>query len=672
MRLFAGALVATLVAAAPAIAFDRVLLKDGRTIEGTLLPSDDGAVVRLKVNEIEVPIPSALVDKQFVENLADYKPKTPQEEDYLKKGWVLFEGKWTSKDRRDGELAKRAAADKAAVESLRKRQNWKNAVSKDSTHFTVKTNADEAIVNDYIDRLEEFYKYFTDEWGVKIAPTSKNGKLSVELHRSYSDMFNISGSGNTLTFTFNPGDGAINLYYDEESPEDTLRDLYQNSFFQLNFFVNPKFWYPEWIRHGLADYYATTQRGPDGKLSFGALQYGQLLRLKRAQDAGKVPTLSELLDIEDVSWGGIDEAACWSFAHFMMESPKYGKSFRAFVTNLPNNKDAGIHQEVAWFKKGATIDLTEPKACARALEKRLGLDLGKLDQEWKEAISAEVPMTGEAYYLAGSTALNAATAEDKKGNTPSEEEAAKLVREALDNFEAAAKAGDYRNAYFYRSYAELLHFGGIVEDEDKIVVQPPDGAHAWEMIRKAIEISPVDPYNYAEAAAILVTEGPQQNLDLATSYAKTAVAIAGPRNMGVKALADEVLAVIEPAREAARQALEAAKEVEQHDQRLWHVAFFFVVGTEPPANLTDLSTAQLRDLVRSGKVGAEDNVFQAWRDSDEDTGELLPGKEPWDLGWVKLKDCPVFAEELAAAPAAAPAAEPAAAPPADGAGASGG
>ena len=102
------------------------------------------------------------------------------------------------------------------------------------------------------------------------------------------------------------------------------------------------------------------------------------------------------------------------------------------------------------------------------------------------------------------------------------------------------------------------------------------------------------------------------------------------------------------------------------------MAFFFVVGTEPPANLTDLSTAQLRDLVRSGKVAAEDSIFQAWRDSDEETGELLPGKEPWDLGWVKLKDCPVFAEELAAAPAAAPAAEPAAAPPADGAGASGG
>jgi hypothetical protein len=528
----------------------------------------------------------------------------------------------------------------------------------------MKSNADEAIVSDYIDRLEEFYKYFTDEWGVKIAPTSKNGKLSVELHRSISDLISITGNGDTFFVTFNPGDGNINLYYDDQEPEDTLRDLYQNAFFQLNFFVNPKFWYPEWIRHGLADYYATTQRGPDGKLSFGALQYGQLLRLKKAHDANKVPTLAELLDEEDVPWGGIDEAACWSLAHFLMESPKYGKSFRAFVTNLPNNKDAGIHQEVAWFKKGATIDLTEPKACARALEKRLGLDLAELDREWKEALSAEVPMTGEAYYLAGATALNSATAEDKKGNTPSDEEAAKFVRDGLDNFEAAAKAGDYRNAYFYRRYAELLRKGGIVEDEDTIVVQPPDGARAWEMIRKALEIAPVDPYNYAEAAGVLVTDGPQQNLDLATAYAKSAVAIAGPRNAGVKSLADEVLAVIEPAREAARQSLEAAKEAEAHDQRLWHVAFFFVEGTEPPANLTDLSTAQLRDLVRSGKVGAEDSVFQAWRDSDEETGELLAGKEAWDLGWVKLKDCPVFAEELAAATAAAP--------PADGAGASGG
>ncbi|HEX5009933.1 MAG TPA: hypothetical protein VFY71_05990 [Planctomycetota bacterium] len=668
MRQFACALAAAALVAAPAMAFDRVLLKDGRTIEGTLVPSNDAAVVHLKLNDIEVPIPVALVDKQFVENLADYKPKTKQEEENLKKGWVLFEGHWTSKDRRDGELAKRAAADKAAVEALRKRQNWKNAVTKDSTHFSVKSNADDAIVDEYIDRLEEFYKYFTDEWGVKIAPTSKNGKLAVELHRSIADLIHITGSGDTLTVTFNPGDGNINLYYFEENPEGTLRDLYELAFSQLNFFVNPKFWYPYFIREGLASYYATTQRGAGGKLSFGDLQYGSLLRLKHARDEGKLPTLMDLIDDESVKWTSVHEAACWSLAHFLMETPKYGKSFRAFVGNLPNNKDAGIHQEVAWFKKGATIDLTEPKACAHALEKRLGVDLAELEKEWKASLDADVPMTGEAYYLAGDAALDAATAEDSKGKEPSEEEAAKHVREGLDNFEAAAKAGDYRSAYFYRRYAELLRKGGIVEDEDSIVVQPPDGVRAWEMVRKALEVAPVDPYNYAEAAGVLVMDGPQQNLDLATSYAKAAVAIAGPRNLSVKSLADEVLAIIEPAREAARQSLEAAKEADEHDQRKWHVAFYFVEGTEPPANLTDLSTAELRDLVRSGKVGAEDSVFQAWRESDEQTGELLPGKEAWDMGWVKLKDCPVFADDLAAAPAAAPAS----APPAGGAGAPGG
>ncbi|HTE05458.1 MAG TPA: hypothetical protein VK824_04610, partial [Planctomycetota bacterium] len=76
--------------------FDKLLLVDGRTIEGEIVPSTDKASVRLKIAGVEIPVRADLISKTFVENLAGYVPKNKQEEDYLKKGWVLFENSWMS------------------------------------------------------------------------------------------------------------------------------------------------------------------------------------------------------------------------------------------------------------------------------------------------------------------------------------------------------------------------------------------------------------------------------------------------------------------------------------------------------------------------------------------------------------------------------------------------
>jgi hypothetical protein len=170
------------------------------------------------------------------------------------------------------------------------------------------------------------------------------------------------------------------------------------------------------------------------------------------------------------------------------------------------------------------------------------------------------------------------------------------------------------------------------------------------MALKSIELDPIDPLNYLEAAAGLLMASPKQDLDKAADYVSAAVALAGPRNGWVKAMANDLMAQIEPAREAKTSTAKATVEAAKTDARRWVVAFFFVQGTTPPDNLKDLSTQQLRDLIRTGKVGADDNIFQSWRNKDPKTGELVPGTDPWDAGWVKVKDCPLFKDELAAAP----------------------
>jgi hypothetical protein len=203
----------------------------------------------------------------------------------------------------------------------------------------------------------------------------------------------------------------------------------------------------------------------------------------------------------------------------------------------------------------------------------------------------------------------------------------------------------------YRIYAEMLLDGGIEERSGSVIVQDPDPEKAWEMIEKAIHLDPIDPYNYIQAAGILLAESRLQDIDRAAAMLDLAVAVAGPRDTFIRSMRDFYLSVIEPAREARRALAEQEAELAKADPRNWFVAFLPVDGQPPRPNLENIPTPDLRELIRAGKVTGEDNVYQAWRREDIESKELVPLGNKWDLEWVKLKDVPVFAEDLAAAQA---------------------
>jgi hypothetical protein len=169
------------------------------------------------------------------------------------------------------------------------------------------------------------------------------------------------------------------------------------------------------------------------------------------------------------------------------------------------------------------------------------------------------------------------------------------------------------------------------------------------MIQKAIELDPVQPYNYTEAAGILIMDGPLQDLDRAAALVETALVLSGSRDFGARAQYEELMALIEPARERARARAELGAQLAASDQRNWHVAFYFVEGQTPPDNIEDLSTFELLELIKAGKVTGRDHVYQTWQDPDPETGELVQGDNPWDIAWVKLSEVPDFAEALAKA-----------------------
>jgi len=646
--------------------FDRLLLKDGRIIEGDLLPSPDPAVTLLSIAGIEVPVRNDLIEKTFAENLANYKPKNAQEEEYLKKGFVLFEGNWMSSSRRDAELKKRADADKAAVEDLKKRSTWKNATVTSSSHFQIKSNCDPEVVKDYTQRLEDFYKSFTSEWSVKPTPGNKGGKLTVDIHRSYFEGFNISQVGDTWIFTFDFDSGAISMTHDPDDLDRSLHSLYMLAAWQLIRTSYPKFLYPYWIGDGLSEYFGSTEVDKDGKLVFGKPVYTHCLVLLEAQEQDKMPPLLEAVMTEDNEQKYVHRSLRWLFVHFMLESPKYGKAFRAFYSGLPNNPDANIQQRMFRGDQGATRNVCDDADCLAALEKRLGAKLPQLEKEmWESFKGIAAQLTPQAYYDAAERALFRAQFEDKD-DPLSDEEREELVKSAFTHMARADEMG-LQKARFYRRYAELLRKGGIKESDRTIKPLKPNPVEAWAMIEKALKIDPLDPYSYTEAAGILIVDGPVQDLDRAANLATAGLKVGGSRAYGVKSLHDELMALIEPARAKREAAAEAAEEAAKNDNRKWHVAFYYIQGQEPPANLANISTDELRELVRSGKVTGRDNVFQSFQAPDPETGKPVIGDNPWDKDWVKVRECPLFAEELAAAdapPVDDPPANPA--PPADG------
>ncbi len=646
----AMALLAAALASAPC--FDRVLLKDGREIVGTLVASDDPAFVRLKLPAAEIPIPTSLVAKTWIENLEGYVPKNKQEEDYLKKGWVLFEGQWMSKDRRDGELKKRSDADRAAIAEIKRSHQWKNAVSKESPHFALKSNCDPEVVDDYLRRFEEFHRYFIADWGVSLTPGEAKGKMQVRLYRSYADWAKLGFAGGQIYILFNLDDGDISFTYDANDPAASLRTLYGAAFSQLSYYINPHFYYPFWLRSAMAAYYSTATVDEKGKFSFGALVHDYVYRLQEDQREGKLPPLREAVLPEEAEQTYSHTAVRWSFVHFLMESPKYGKTFKTFYGTLPKNPDAGIHQE---YTRQAAVAVADDAELLRALEKRLGTSLEDLEKEWLQAIdySGEALSAQDCFDVALSSLSRARDEQDDKS-----------IELAFTCFEKADGLGLNR-PYFYRRYAELLRFGGISVEGVMRAPHPPDAPKAWAMIQKAIALDPVEPLNYIEAGWILLIDSPLQDLDKAAAMAGTALAVAGSRSEWVKSSHDELIAAIEPAREARRAVAEAATAAAANDSRNWFAHVPPRPGHPEPRELENLKTSEVRAMIRSGELTPDTLVFQSWREADPETGQLKPGVEAWEKdSWIPLANVPVFAEDLAAAAAAAAAT---AAPGADGA-----
>ncbi len=634
--LFIRVIVATTVLASALIAAegDRVLLTDGRQIEGKLLAETDDQVT-LEINGVEIPIRRSLIDEVYPAITDDYEPKNDKERKYLERGFVLFEGSWMSKSRYEKALEKRRKAEEEELAALKKEQQWRHRKKFETRYFAIESNFPQDLLDEWVMLLETYYKYFREYWGIKISPKVAKNKMQVFLYRTPGDFYRVTGMRRGVLGFFNSGTGELHIFFDKRDPYLSQTVLFHEFNHLVTYLIGPDFLYPIWMNEGMAEYYGTADVDERGKFIVGAQQDGRLVTIFKDKAEDRLVRIPDLMLTERDSFGAREYAYAWSFCHFLMEHEDYQKPFRAFFGNLPNNGELST-TKIPYDSGRDTRDMCDLYDVFQAFEKRMGEDVDELEAEWLQWIEqAYTELNPRAYYSAAQREL-----------WEPKEDGSHIVK-AVEYFEKAIEL-DVDDPECYRQYAELLRKGGVRENSYSAEVIDEDPARAYELIKRAIELDPLNPFYYLEAGGILIMESDLLDPEAAYAMAETGKAL-GPKNTQVEEVYEELIQVIEEGRDMIRRKAERAAEIAASDERIWFVVPHYFEGEEPPERIEDLSTEDLKALIAAGTVDGLDWVFQASRPVDEETGELIAGTEPWELDYVPLADIPEFAADLEAA-----------------------
>lgn len=635
-------LLTAVVAALPTAAVsedgaDRVLLNDGRQIEGVIKSETDEAVT-LEINGVDIPIKRELIDEVYPAITDDYEPQDAKERRYLERGFVKFEGRWMSRSRYENELEDRREAEAEELERLKKEQQWRNRKKFDTRYFTIESNLPEDVLDEWVMLLETYYKYFREYWGIKISPKVAREEKKVVLYRTKDDFFRANPDiPRGVLGYFSSHLGELHIFYDFRDPYLSQTVLFHEFNHLLTYLIDPDFSYPIWLNEGMAEYYGTADVDEDGDFVVGAQQDGRLVRIYKDKADGNLLGIAELMLTEQPRFSAREYAYAWSFCHFLMENDEYHNAFRAFFGNLPNNGDIST-TKIPYDYGRDTRDTCDLYDVLEAFEKRMGESVEDLEAEWLDWIEqAYDDLNPRAYYRAAQTELWEPKADGSH------------IVKAVEHFEKAVELG-IDDPECFRQYAEMLRKGGIVERNVKMTPIEPDPVRAYEMIQRAIELDPLNPLFYLEAGGILIMESELLDPDAAAQMAETGRAL-DPKSPQVEELYNELVQVIEESRDKLRKRAERAAELAAADDRVWFIVPHYFEGEEPPPRIDDLSTDDLRELIAAGAVDGKDWAWQGNREVDETTGELVEGTEPWEKDYVPLAEIPEFAADLEAAAA---------------------
>jgi hypothetical protein len=373
-RLAGAVALACVALAAPAPA-DRVLTQDGRVLHPRKARAENGGYrLVFESGEIFLPDSSLVASVEIEGDMSEYEPQNDDEREKLAQGYVKYRGKWLSKPAYEGELRREFEASRKRTEELAKHADWRNAWSKETRHFQVKSNTSPEWLDYYCELLEAYYALMDDRIGINPSPTMRRTKMEVNIFKSRAEFRELSpwgdGSmpGGVIGF-FSPMGRSLNFFHDYEDPDRSTWVALHECTHLLTYLVDQQYQPQIWVNEGVADYFGSSrvERDKKGKLVIhpGELQTDRVLTIQQAiaatrgagpatggtgdgKDADEkkprrktragrtATTLEELFVLPRDQFDGFQYAHSWSFVYFLnnYEDGKYAKSFAKFFKGL--------------------------------------------------------------------------------------------------------------------------------------------------------------------------------------------------------------------------------------------------------------------------------------------------------------------------------------------------
>ncbi len=357
------------------------------------------------------------------------------------------------------------AEDKRLVRESEYRRTWRYRNKAESDHFAFEYTVPDRIARDTMDLFEAFRAHFDREWGLEVVENPK--KLKVCFYHDAAYFRQVSGGeeGATCYFRFvEPIE--LNFYSNRNDRQETVEAaLWAETHYMLHL-LQPGFRWPEWLGQGLADFYSCMRWNSETRtFETGRLHPIRMAKLQDELAEDKRIGLDVMIRkrLKPKTRSPHPSPWPWSFCHFMLQSPKYATKFKSFILALA--RDPMIQREPDKFA-GLQV---EPEVVVKILREHLGLeDLEALEKEWHE----------HARTLEGRSPrfhVHAAWLAMRKG--------APLT--TLKHLENAVRAGGKSQRLFYL-------YGKTLYTKDK-------NEKAVEMLKKAIEIDPLDAWSYMYA-----------------------------------------------------------------------------------------------------------------------------------------------------------------------------
>lgn len=381
------------------VAQDTLALKDTRFVSGHKMETvGDNIVIHFPHGDITIP--RSMVKEALIKGEAVDASMSDEDKSKLDQGLVKFEGKWMQVAERDKLVQKRTADREARIKEAMAHRDWKNRYTMNTENFSFEYTIDPEVMKSFADLMENYFKFFTKEWGIKKPP--KLGRLKVCFYHDEDYYHQVSGAPQGVVGYFRYVEPLeLDFYFDRLDPEYTLDVMFHETNHYLTQLIDLKFNYPSWVNESMGEYYGASHWDPKTKkMVVGGIQEGRLAVVQDLIAEGKWQGLEELISLPQPEFTADHYAWGWTLVHWLLENPKTAKKFKDYYFALA--RDKGVQREIGQRQFKSVKPADQIELFLKFMEVK---DIKVMEKGWHEYVKGLQPSTGRGYYEAGRIAL---------------------------------------------------------------------------------------------------------------------------------------------------------------------------------------------------------------------------------------------------------------------------